>query len=126
MEPLEPDERFSELEALCIAFECVLEHSIHSEDPLRIGDLQFEVCIVWYDHKLRVGQPSEDGVVRPKNPTTSKVRVSVRKFRGVPNVTGGSMCPIGSASNPRTTPWNDVGDGHSWDSGMPMSLSVDA
>jgi hypothetical protein len=32
----------------------------------------------------------------PENPTTSKVRVSVRKFCLSPNVTGRSICPIGA------------------------------
>jgi hypothetical protein len=33
----------------------------------------------------------------PENPTTSKVRVSVRKFHTSPNVMGRSICPRGSA-----------------------------
>jgi hypothetical protein len=46
----------------------------------------------------------------PENPTTSKVRVSVRKFRTSPNVTGRSIYPRGSASIPGTIPWNGAVD----------------
>jgi hypothetical protein len=60
----------------------------------------------------------------PENPCTSKVRVSVRKFRTSLNVTGRSICPRGSASIAGTTPWNGAVDGHIADSGMPISSSV--
>jgi hypothetical protein len=36
MEPLRPYEHLSELEALCIAFECMLKCCPHCDDPLRI------------------------------------------------------------------------------------------
>jgi hypothetical protein len=62
----------------------------------------------------------------PENPTTSKVRVYVRKFRTSPNVTGRSIYPRGSASIPCTTPWNGAVDGLSADRGMPITPSVDA
>jgi hypothetical protein len=61
----------------------------------------------------------------PENPTTSKVRVSVQKFRTSPNVTGRSICSRGSASIPDMTPWNGAVDGLSVDRGMPISSSVD-
>jgi hypothetical protein len=62
----------------------------------------------------------------PENPTTTKVRVSVRKFRKSPNMTGRSNCLMGNASITGTTPWNGAVDGRSWDRGMLMSSSVDA
>jgi hypothetical protein len=49
----------------------------------------------------------------PENPTSSKVRVSVRKFRKSPHVTGRSICSMGSASIPRITLWNGAVDGRS-------------
>jgi hypothetical protein len=62
----------------------------------------------------------------PKNPTTSKVRVLVRKFCRSLNMTGRSIYPMGSASIPGTTSWNAAVDGLSWDRRMPMSSSIDA
>jgi hypothetical protein len=62
----------------------------------------------------------------PENPTTSKVKVSVRKFHTPPNVTSRLIYPMGSASIPGTTPWNDAVDGLSIDHRMSMSSSVDA
>jgi hypothetical protein len=64
-------------------------------------------------------------MVRRENPTTPKVRVSVRKFRRSPNVMGRSICLMGSTSIPGMTLWNGAVDGHSLDRGMPMSSSVD-
>jgi hypothetical protein len=62
----------------------------------------------------------------PENPTTSKVRFSVQKFRKSPNVTGRSICPMRSASISGTTPWNGAVNGFNWDRGMPVSSSIDA
>jgi hypothetical protein len=62
----------------------------------------------------------------PENPTTSKVRVSVRKFHTSLNVAGRLICPRGSTSIPGMTPWNGTVDGLSADRGMPISSSVDA
>jgi hypothetical protein len=47
------------------------------------------------------------------------VRVSVLKFRSSPNVTGISICLMGSASIPGTTPWNGAVGGLSAYRGMP-------
>jgi hypothetical protein len=65
-------------------------------------------------------------MVHPREPTTSKVRVSVRKFCMFSNVTGRSIFTMGSASIPGTTPWNVAVDSLNWDCGMPISSSVDA
>jgi hypothetical protein len=62
----------------------------------------------------------------PENPTTLKVRVLVPKFRKSPNVTGRSICSMGSAFIRGMTQWNGAVDGLSWDRGMPMSSSIDA
>jgi hypothetical protein len=40
----------------------------------------------------------------PLNPTTSKVRVSLRKLSGVPNQTGRSICPRGWTRLPGAMP----------------------
>jgi hypothetical protein len=63
-------------------------------------------------------------MVRPREPTTSKVRVSMQKFHTSPNVTRTLICPMGSASIPGTTPWNGTVYGLRADRGMPMSSSV--
>jgi hypothetical protein len=57
----------------------------------------------------------------PENTITSKVRVSVRKFRTSPNVTGRSICPRGSASIPGKTPWNGTVNDLNAERGMPIS-----
>jgi hypothetical protein len=61
----------------------------------------------------------------PENPTTSKVRLSVRKFHTSPNVTGRSICPMESTSISGTTSWNGAVDGLGADRRMPMPSSVD-
>jgi hypothetical protein len=61
----------------------------------------------------------------PEHPTTSKVRISVRKFHTSLNMTGRSIYPRGSTSIPGTTPWNGAVDGLNADRGMPISSSVD-
>jgi hypothetical protein len=61
----------------------------------------------------------------PENPTTSKVRISVQKFRSSPNVTSKSIYARGSASIPGTTPWNGVVDDLSVDHGMPILSNID-
>jgi hypothetical protein len=66
----------------------VLIRSPYCDDPLRTGNLQLQVHVLWHGHKLRVCRPLEDRMVRPRKPTTSKVRVSVRKFRKSLNVRG--------------------------------------
>jgi hypothetical protein len=56
------------------------------DDPLWSGNLQLQVRIVGHDHNFAyVGLPRIAWYV-PENPTTSKVRVYVRKFRTSPNV----------------------------------------
>jgi hypothetical protein len=61
----------------------------------------------------------------PENPTTSKVRVLVRKFCTSPNVIGRLIYLRGSASIPGTTLWNGVVGGLSADNRIPISSSVD-
>jgi hypothetical protein len=61
----------------------------------------------------------------PENPTTSKVRISMQKFRSSLNVTGRTIYLRGSASIPGTTPWNGAVDGLSADHGMPISSIID-
>jgi hypothetical protein len=60
----------------------------------------------------------------PLNPTTSKVRVSLRKLSDVPNQTGRSICPRGCTRLPGATPWNDVVLGCSWSNPIPISRRV--
>jgi hypothetical protein len=56
------------LEALSIAFECALVRGPYCDDSLQTRKLQLQVRIVGHDHELRVSWPSEDRVVRPREP----------------------------------------------------------
>jgi hypothetical protein len=74
----------------------VLVGGPNDDDTLRARYLEIKVGVVGVCHELGVAGTSEDGVVGPVNPTTSKVRVSFLKFKGVPKQTGRSIRPTGS------------------------------
>jgi hypothetical protein len=63
-------------------------------------------------------------MVRPREPHHFEGEGFCAEVLHIPNVTGRSTCPMGSASIPGTTPWNGA-DGLSADRGMPISSSVD-
>jgi hypothetical protein len=111
VEPLGPDECLSKLEALNVALECTLIHGPYCDDPLRIRNLQFHVRIVWHAINFTHASLPRIAWYVPKNPTTSKVRILVRKFRRSSNVMGKSICPVESASIPGMILWNGVVDG---------------
>jgi hypothetical protein len=60
----------------------------------------------------------------PLNPTTSKVRISLRKLSDVLNQTGRSIYLRGWTRLPGATPWNDVVLGRSWSNLIPISRRV--
>jgi hypothetical protein len=65
-------------------------------------------------------------MVRPREPHHFEGEGFCAEVPLVPNVTGRSICPRGSASIPSMTPWNGAVDGLSADRRMPISSSVDA
>jgi hypothetical protein len=126
MEPLGPDGCFSELKAFSIAFVCSLIWWPYCDDPLRSGNLQLQVRIVGHDHKLRICWPSEDRMVRPREPHHFEGEDLCAEVPHIPERDEQIDLPEWSASIPGTTPWNGAVDGLSADRGMPISLSVDA
>jgi hypothetical protein len=68
VEPLQPDDCLNELKAFNVTLLYALICSPYCDDPLRAGNLLFQVHIVWHSHKLRVCRPPEDRMVRPREP----------------------------------------------------------
>jgi hypothetical protein len=79
VEPLGPDGCFSELKELSVALVCVLVHRPYCDDTPWYRYFQFQVRMGTVINFAYAGLPRIAWYV-PENPTTSKVRVSVRKF----------------------------------------------
>jgi hypothetical protein len=93
------------LHALHIAFVRVSIRGADGDDPVGARHLELEVGVVGDGHELSVAWPPQYCVVGSRNPTTSNVRVSLRKLEGVPKQTGRSSRLRGWTRFPGMIPW---------------------
>jgi hypothetical protein len=104
VEPLGPDGCFSELKALIVALVCALVHRPYYDDPLRSGNLQFQVRIIGHGHKLHICWPPEDRMVRPREPHHFKGEGFCAEVPHIPECDGQIDLPEGEHLDSRYDP----------------------
>jgi hypothetical protein len=113
------------LKALSVALVCALVRWPYCDDPLRSGNLQFQVRIIGHGHKLSVCRPPEDRMVRPRGPHHFEGEDFFAEVLLVPECDGQIDLPEGERLDSRYNPSNGAVDGLSADCRMPILSSID-